>query len=155
MQEEPLGLRFLYPDQDIDHPASHNNTRGQKTRYDPRPEKEAEKDDIVEVPEKDLRRIINVPRNVCHGFVLLLKIKTLQQLTPIVRRVRNRAIKQYWSKKCREVSLYKPVGRNAGEALTLESELKSATTGNAEENDNSDNGLYSKMVAFLLGEYSR
>ena len=53
------------------------------------------------------------------------------------------------------MSLYKPVGRNAGEALTLESELKSATTGNAEENDNSDNGLYNKMVAFLLGEYSR
>jgi hypothetical protein len=73
VQEEPLGLRFLYPDQDIDHPASHNNTRGQKTRYDPRPEKEAEKDDIVEVPEKDLRRIVNVSRDVRHGFVLLLK----------------------------------------------------------------------------------
>jgi hypothetical protein len=73
VQEEPLGLRFLYPDQDIDHPASDNNTCGQKTRYDPRPEKEAEKDDIVKVPEKDLGRIINVPRDVCHGFVLLLK----------------------------------------------------------------------------------
>ena len=72
MQEEPLGLRFLYPDQDIDHPASHDNTCGQKARYDPRPEKEAEKDDIVEVPQKDLGRIVNVSRDVSHGFVLLL-----------------------------------------------------------------------------------
>ncbi len=73
MQEKPLGLGFLDSDQYIDHSTPHDNARGQKTRYDPRPEKEAEKDDIVEVPEKDLRRIINVPCNVRHGFVLLPK----------------------------------------------------------------------------------
>jgi len=31
--------------------------------------------------------------------------QTLEEITPIVRRVRNKAIKQYWNKKCREVSL--------------------------------------------------
>ena len=48
--------------------------------------------------------------------------QTLEQITPIIRRVRNKAIKQYWNKKYREVSLYKPIGKNGDERFTLESD---------------------------------
>jgi hypothetical protein len=35
--------------------------------------------------------------------------RTLEEISPIVRRIRNKSIKQYLDKKCREESLYKPV----------------------------------------------
>jgi hypothetical protein len=79
--------------------------------------------------------------------------QTLEEITPIIRRVRNRGIKQYWNKKCREVSLYKPIGTNGDERFTLESILESPTKENTEEEDNGNNGLYRKMVDFLMGEY--
>jgi hypothetical protein len=79
--------------------------------------------------------------------------KTLEEITPIVRRVRNKAIKQYWNKRCKEVSLYKPIGKNGDERFTLESILKSPTNEDTEENDNGNNGLYEKIVKFLMGEY--
>jgi hypothetical protein len=79
--------------------------------------------------------------------------QTFEEITPIIRRVRNKAIKHYWNKKCREVSLYKPIGKNADERFTLESILESPTNENTEENDNGNNGLYKKMVGFLMGEY--
>ena len=59
--------------------------------------------------------------------------QTLEEITPIIRRVRNKAIKQYWNKKCREVSLYKSIGKNGDETFTLESILESPTNENAEE----------------------
>ena len=59
--------------------------------------------------------------------------QTLEEITPIIRRVRNKAIKQYWNKKCREVSLYKPIGKNGDEKFTLESILASPTNENTEE----------------------
>jgi len=49
--------------------------------------------------------------------------QTLEEITPIIRRVRNKAIKQYLNKKYREESLYKPIGRNMDERFTLESIL--------------------------------
>jgi hypothetical protein len=80
---------------------------------------------------------------------------TLEEITPIIRRVRNKAIKQYWNRKSREVSLYKPIGKNGDERFTFESILESPINENAEENGNGDNGLYKKMVDFLIGEYFR
>ena len=79
--------------------------------------------------------------------------QTLEEITPIIRRVRNKAIKQYWNKKCREVSLYKPIGKNGDEKFTLESILESPKSENTEESDNGNNGLYKKIVDFLMGEY--
>jgi hypothetical protein len=79
--------------------------------------------------------------------------QTLQEITPIIRRVRNKAIREYWNKKHREVSLYKPIGKNGDEKFTLESILESPTNDNAEERDNVNNGLYKKIVDFLMGEY--
>jgi hypothetical protein len=79
--------------------------------------------------------------------------QTLEEITPIIRRVRNKAIKQYMNKKYREESLYKPIGKNKDEKFTLESILESPGNGNTEDKDNGDNGLYKKIVDFLIGEY--
>ena len=79
--------------------------------------------------------------------------QSLEEITPIIRRVRNKAIKQYWNKKYREVSLYKPIGKNGDERFTLESILESPTNENTEEKDNGNNGLFKKTVDFLMGEY--
>ena len=78
---------------------------------------------------------------------------TLEEITPIIRRVRNRAIKQYLSKKYREESLYNPIGKNRDEKFTLESILESPGDENTEDKENEGNGLYKKMVDFLIGEY--
>ena len=79
--------------------------------------------------------------------------QTLDEIPPITRRIRNRALKQYLNKKFREQSLYEPIGRNGDERFTLESILASPTNENTEENDNGSNGLYKKIVDFLIGEY--
>jgi hypothetical protein len=79
--------------------------------------------------------------------------QTLEEITPIVRKVRNKAIKQYMNKKYREESLYKPIGKNGDEKFTLESILESPGNENTEDKDNGNNGLYKKIVDFLIGEY--
>jgi len=79
--------------------------------------------------------------------------QTLEEVTPIVRKVRNKAIKHYWNKKYKEVSLYKPIGKNGDEKFTLESILESPANEHTEERDSADNGFYKKMVDFLIGEY--
>jgi hypothetical protein len=79
--------------------------------------------------------------------------KTLEEITPIVRKVRSKAIKQYWDKKSKEVSLYKPVGRNGHEGFTLESILESPINEDTEEHGNENKALYKKIVDFLMGEY--
>jgi hypothetical protein len=79
--------------------------------------------------------------------------QTLEEITPIIRNVRNKAIKQYWNRKCREVSLHKPIGKNGDERFTLESILASPTNETTEESDNGNNDLYTKIVDFLMGEY--
>jgi hypothetical protein len=79
--------------------------------------------------------------------------QTLEEITPIIKRVRNKAIKQYLNKKYREESLYKPIGKKGDEKFTLESILESPGDENTEEKENGDNGLYEKIVDFLIGEY--
>jgi hypothetical protein len=79
--------------------------------------------------------------------------QTLEEITPIIRRVRNKAIKQYFNKKYREVSLYKPIGKNMDERFTLESILEIPANEDTEDQDDGNNGLYRKIVDFLIGEY--
>jgi hypothetical protein len=79
--------------------------------------------------------------------------QTLEEITPIVRRVRNKAIKQYLNKKYREVSLYKPIGKNRDEKFTLESVLEASGNENTEDKENGHNAIYKKMADFLIGEY--
>jgi len=79
--------------------------------------------------------------------------QTLEEITPIIRRVRNKAIKQYFNKKYREVSLYKPIGKNMDERFTLESILEIPPNENNEDQDDGNNDLYRKIVDFLMGEY--
>ena len=79
--------------------------------------------------------------------------QTLKEITPIIKRVRNKAIKQYMNKKYREESLYKPIGKNKDETFTLESILEAPGNEDTEDKENGDNGLYKKIVDFLIGEY--
>ncbi len=79
--------------------------------------------------------------------------QTVEEITPIIRRVRNKAIKQYLNKKFREESLYKPIGKNRDEEFTLESILESHRKEDMEDKDNGNEGLYKKIVDFLIGEY--
>ena len=78
--------------------------------------------------------------------------QTLEEVAPIVRKIRNRAIKQYLNKKYREDSLYKPIGKDGDEGFTLESILASPAGEVAEEYSGRD-GFYKKIVDFLIGEY--
>jgi len=78
-----------------------------------------------------------------------------EEIAPIVKRVRSRAIKQYMDKKYREVSLDKPIGKNGDEKFTLESILASPEGEDSEDSDKGDNGLHKKMVDFLIGEYHK
>ena len=57
------------------------------------------------------------------------------------------------NKKYREESLYKPIGKNGDEKFTLESILKSPGDENAEDKEDESNGLYKKIVDFVIGEY--
>ena len=80
--------------------------------------------------------------------------QTLEEITPIIRRVRSKAIKQYLNRKYREESLYKPIGKNGDETFTLESILASPENeNNEEEKEEEGNGLYRKIINFLMGEY--
>ncbi len=85
--------------------------------------------------------------------ILESKPQTLEEVTPIIRRVRSKEINQYLNKKYREESLYKPIGKNRDEEFTLESILESPGKGEIEEKDNGNEGLYKKIVDFLIGEY--
>ena len=85
--------------------------------------------------------------------ILESKPQTLEEVTPIIRRVRNKDIKEYMNKKYREVSLYTPIGKNRDEKFTLESILESPGNENTEDRDDGDNDLYKKIVDFLMGEY--
>ncbi len=40
--------------------------------------------------------------------------QTLEEITPIIRRIRKKDINQYLNRKYREESLYKPIGKNRG-----------------------------------------
>jgi hypothetical protein len=79
--------------------------------------------------------------------------QTLEEITPIIRKVKSKEINHYLNKKYREVSLYTPIGKNRDEKFTLESILESLGNEDPEDTDNGDNGLYKKIVDFLMGEY--
>lgn len=79
--------------------------------------------------------------------------QTLEEVTPIMRSVRNKAIKQYMNKKYREVSLYTPIGKNRDEKFTLESVLESPGNEDTEDKENGHKAIYKKMADFLIGEY--
>jgi hypothetical protein len=79
--------------------------------------------------------------------------QTLEEITPIIKKVRNRAINQYMNKRYKEVSLYKPIGKNRDEKFTLESILESHGKEDIGDEDDGGNGLYKKIVDFLIGEY--
>jgi hypothetical protein len=79
--------------------------------------------------------------------------QTIDDVGPIVRKVRNKAIKQYLEKKYKEDSLHKPLGRDGDGAFTLESILASPTQENNDEKDDRNDDIYRKMVDFLIGEY--
>jgi hypothetical protein len=85
--------------------------------------------------------------------------ETINEVTPIVRKVRNRAIKQYFNKKYREESLHRPLGQNGDGSFTLESILEGPSTNEdadpMQEGSNDSNSLYKKIVDFLIGEYLR
>jgi|APFre7841882793_1041355.scaffolds.fasta_scaffold05200_2 hypothetical protein len=79
--------------------------------------------------------------------------QTLEEIPPIVGRIKNRAIKQYLTKKFKEKSLYEPIGGNGDGRFTLESILASPAHEDTEENDSGRNRFYEKIVGFLIGEY--
>ena len=85
--------------------------------------------------------------------ILESKPQTLKEVTALAKRVRSREINQYLNKKYREVSLYTPIGKNNDEKFTLESILENPCNEDSEDRDNRDNGLYKKIVDFLIGEY--
>jgi hypothetical protein len=85
--------------------------------------------------------------------ILESKPQTLEEVTPIIRKVKSKEINQYLNKKYREVSLYTPAGKNRDEKFTLESILVSPGNEDTEDKENGDNGLYKKIVDFLIGEY--
>jgi hypothetical protein len=86
--------------------------------------------------------------------ILESNVQTLEEITPVIKRVKNNAIRQYWNKKSKEVSLYKPIGRDGDDTFTLESILPSPTTcDESEESNHGDVGFYKKIVDFLISEY--
>lgn len=88
--------------------------------------------------------------------ILERKPQTIDDLGPIARKIRNKAIKEYLNKKYREESLYRPLGQNGDGSFTLESILESPTnekTDGMDEDSDGGNSRYSKIVDFLIGEY--
>ncbi len=83
--------------------------------------------------------------------------QTIYEIRPIARKVRNRAIRRYLTKKYKEESLHRPIGRNGDESFTLESVLHDSSANHhmdAIHNDDSDStDLYERMINFLIGEY--
>ncbi len=81
--------------------------------------------------------------------------QTINEIAPIAKRVKNRAIKRYLEKKYREESLHKPLGNNGDGSFTLESILRSPANENIDETGEGSDGFYGKIVDFLIGEYLR
>jgi hypothetical protein len=79
--------------------------------------------------------------------------RTLEEITPIIKNVRNKAINQYMNKRYKELSLYTTIGKNKEEKFTLESILESPSNEDFEDRDNGNSSLYKKVVDFLIGEY--
>ncbi len=85
--------------------------------------------------------------------ILESQAQTVEEITPIAKRVRSTEISRYLKRKYKEVSLNTPVGKNGDEKFTLESILKSPEIEDPEDKDNGNNGFYKKIVDFIIGEY--
>jgi hypothetical protein len=81
--------------------------------------------------------------------------KTVNEIVPIAKRVRNKAIKHYLEKKYREESLQKPLRNDGDEKFTLESILASPENEDVGETHEGSSALYRKIVNFLIGEYCK
>ena len=79
--------------------------------------------------------------------------QTLEEVTPIIKKVKSKEINQYLNKKYREVSLYTPIGKNRDEKFTFESILESPGNEDTEGKEIGDNGLYKKIIDFFMREY--
>jgi hypothetical protein len=79
--------------------------------------------------------------------------KTLDDIVPIARKIKNKAIKQYLTKRFREKSLYEPIGRDGDGRFTLESILASPAHEMAEDHLDVSRRLCNKIVDFLICEY--
>jgi len=90
--------------------------------------------------------------------ILECKPQSINEITPIIRKVRNRAIREYLNKKCKEESLHRPLGRNGDGSFTLESILEGPSSGAdadpIEEEGSDSTRLYKKIVDFLIFEYA-
>ncbi len=89
--------------------------------------------------------------------ILEQNAQTINEIEPIAKKVRNRAIRQYLNKKYKEESLQKPLGRDGDETFTLESilptPLPDENAGTAGRDNNDNTNFYKRMVDFLIGEY--
>jgi hypothetical protein len=86
--------------------------------------------------------------------ILEAKPHTVDEITPIARKVKNRAIRRYLEKKHKEESLQRPLGNNGDEKFTLESILASPQSEADDESAEGSTALYRRMVDFLIGECS-
>jgi len=87
--------------------------------------------------------------------ILERKAQTIGEVAPIVTKVKNRAIKQYLDKRCKEERLHKPLGNSGDGTFTLESILPSPTYEDTDGDREPINRLYAKMVEFLIDECVR
>jgi hypothetical protein len=89
--------------------------------------------------------------------ILERNLQAAAEIEPITRKVRNRAIRQYLTRKHREESLQRPLGHNGDEGFTLESILPSPASDDRseamEEDDARGKDVYERMVDFLIREY--
>ena len=79
--------------------------------------------------------------------------QSIEEIPLIVRKIKNRAIKQYLTKKFREKSLYEPIGENGDGGFALESLLASPSHEISEDDDDVSRRLCNKIVDFLICEY--
>lgn len=87
--------------------------------------------------------------------ILERNLQAANEVEPIARKVRNKAIRQYLTRKYREESLQRPLGHNGDEGFTLESILPAPISDNSEamEGDARENDVCGRMVDFLIQEY--
>jgi len=74
--------------------------------------------------------------------------QNLEEIIPIIKRVRNKDIKEYMNKKYREVTLNRPIGKNRDEKFTLESVLESPGNEDIEDKDNGNEVFTKKSWTF-------
>lgn len=79
--------------------------------------------------------------------------QTIEDIAPIARKIKNKAIRHYLHKKYREQSLYEPLGRGGDGGFTLESILACPIPEQEGTIDIGGNTLYMKIVDFLISQY--